>query len=265
MRTLLLALAFPLVLAAAPAQALEPFRIYDRFTDKTIDAALWSDNERVRVVKGGQMQLMQRTWGLGSSDEGLTSATWNSKLSAPLNVTSIKAQITVSALEAQGCPSNATAGQARARIIGSFFNVGTPTPGSQIDDVIAQVLVHRVSDSTDPPGLLHVEGVVAICYVADCNGAIAVGNAVDLGTVMVGTPTTVQLQWDQPGRTFHFSREGGPSGTLGYPQSDANPPGVPFAQLSTRVNVPNCQSAPRVNSMVDAAFDNVFVNRSAAP
>jgi hypothetical protein len=265
MRPLLLALAFPALLAAAPVQALEPYKIYDRFTDKTIDPVRWSDTEKIREIKGGAMRLMQRTYGLGGSDVGFTPTNWQTNLSNPQNITELKATITVTALEAIACPSNASVGDARARIIGGFFNTGTPTPGSQLNDAIAQVRIVRFSNSTDPAGLLHVSGVLSVCTSADCNNAVTVGNVVDLGTVTVGTPITVSLQWDKPGKTFYFSREGGTTGTVAYAESDASPPGFPFKQVSTRVNVPSCQSAPRVSSLVDAVFDNVFVNRSAAP
>ena len=131
--------------------------------------------------------------------------------------------------------------------------------------MIAQVRILRFSNSTDPAGLLRVQGIVNLCTTADCNSAAPIGNVVDLGTVMVGTPTTVQIQWDKPGKTFYFSRDGATPGTVAYADSDASPPSLPFKQLSTRVNVPSCQSAPRASSMVDALFDNVFVNRSALP
>jgi len=55
------------------------------------------------------------------------------------------------------------------------------------------------------------------------------------------------------------------SGSVGYADSDASAPGVPFKQLSTRLDLPSCLSAPRVGAAVDAAFDNVLVNASAAP
>ncbi len=266
MRTTLFALAFPLMLAAVPAQALEPFKIYDRFTDKAIDPTRWSDNERIREIKGGAMRLMQRTYGLSNSDVGSTPTNWQANLNPnPQNITAIKATVTVSALEANACPSNATPGDARARIIGGFFNTATPTAGSQLNDVIAQVRILRASNSTDPAGLLRIQGVLSLCTSADCNNAVTIGNVVDLGTVMVGTPATVSLQWDKPGKTFYFGREGATTGTVAYAESDASPPSLAFRQVSTRVNVPMCQSAPRVSSMVDALFDNVFVNRSAAP
>jgi hypothetical protein len=266
MRSTLLALAFPVMLAAAmPAQALEPFRIYDRFTDRTLDSARWLDGEKIRAIRGGEMQLMQRTWGLSTSDSLLTPTNWHSNLQTPQNFTALKARVTVSALETTSCPSNPAIGDARARLIAGFFNAGTPTPGSQLNDVIAQVRLIRLSNSTDPAGLLRVQGVVSLCTTTDCNGATTIGNIVDLGTVMVGTPTTVQMQWDKGGKTFHFAREGAGAGTVAYAESDANPPGVIFRQLSTRVNVPSCLSAPRVSAVVDALFDNVFVNQSAAP
>jgi hypothetical protein len=266
MRFILLALAFPVVLAAAaPAQALEPLHVYDRFADKTIDPSRWQDNEKIRVIRGGRMQLMQRTWGLGTSDALLTPTNWHSNLQAPQNVTALKARITVSALETTACPSNPAVGEARARLIGGFFNTGTPTPGSQLNDVIAQVRLTRTSNSPDPAGVLRVQGVVALCLSPDCNSVVTIGNVVDLGTAMIGTPTTVQMQWDKPSKTFYFARDGATTGTVAYAESDANPPGVNFRQLSTRVNVPSCQSAPRVSGLVDALFDNVLVNQSAVP
>jgi hypothetical protein len=68
-------------------------------------------------------------------------------------------------------------------IIGGFFNVGVPTPGSQVGDAIAQVRLFRASSSADPAGLLRVQGLLSICSNADCSGATTVGNIVDLGTV----------------------------------------------------------------------------------
>jgi hypothetical protein len=266
MRSALLLIALPSLLAFAPgAQAIEPFKIYDRFSDKPIDPARWQDTERIRVIKGGGLQLMQRTWGTADSDAGITAMNWSSNFANPQTITSIKARVTVNALEANACPSNPTAADSRARVIGGFFNVGVPTPGSQVGDAIAQVRLIRISNTTDPAGLLHVQGILSICTTADCAGASTVGNVVDLGTVTIGTAATVQLQWDKPGKTFYFSRDGAGSGTVAYAQSDANPPSSPFRQLSTRVNLPNCQSAPRVSGLVDAKFDNVSVNQSAIP
>ena len=246
-------------------QAVEPYGIYDRFGGGTIDPARWQEGERIRTIRGGALHLMQRTWGLGFSDAGVSPVNWHTNFEGPQDITAIKARITVNALETHACPSNPAVGDARARIIGGFFNVGTPTPGSQVGDAIAQVRLHRASNATEPPGLLRVQGILAICQNADCASTVTVGNVVDLGTVMVGTAANVGLQWDKSGKTFYFSREGSPTGTVAYAQSDAMPPGVLFRQLSTRVVVPSCLSAARVSGVVDAKFDNVSVNQSALP
>lgn len=268
MRSILLLAALAANLLSAPAaQAIEPFKVYDRFNDRPLDPDRWLDGERARFIRGGGLHLMQRTWGAGDADFGFTSMNWNNNFSNPATITEMRARVTVNALEVNACPSNPAVADSRARIIGGFFNVGTPTPGSQVGDAIAQVRLIRLSNSPDAHGVLHVQGVLSVCTTPDCAGAFNVGNIVDLGTVHIGTPTTVQLQWDKPGKTFYFAREGAGhySGTVAYAQSDASPPSLLFRQLSTRVNLASCQSAPRVSGMVDARFDNVFVNQSALP
>jgi hypothetical protein len=256
-----------LVALASAAQAIEPFRPYDRFDTPVLDPARWAEGERIRLIKGNALHLMQRTWGLAGSDAGITSVNHNSNLANPATVTALKARIKVNALEANACAANVSAGQSRARIVGSFFNVAIPpVPGSQVGDVIVQVRLTRVSNSPDPAGVLRVQGIASICQSGDCALTATIGNIVDLGTVAVGTPTVVQYQWDQGGKTFSFSRDGGAwAGTVAYALPDTTPPMLPFQQLSTRMDLPNCQSAPRVSGLVDAVFDNVAVNRSAAP
>jgi hypothetical protein len=252
-------------LTTAHAVELKP---YDRFVaDKPIDQTRWFESERVRELKGGAMRLMQRTWGVGDANSGISSASWSSSLTQPASVTDLRARVTVTGIEANACPTNTSAvTDARARIVGSFFNVGSPTPGSMFGDAIAQVRLLRTSNSTDPEGVLQVQGILSVCTNPDCAFAMTVGNVVDLGTVTVGTPTTVRMRWDQPGKTFHFERDAGKyRGTVAYSESDSNPASATFRQLSTRVNVQACLTAPRVSAMVDARFDNVAVNPSALP
>ncbi len=255
------------VLSISSAQALEPFKVYDKFAERPLDPARWGEGERVREIRGaGVLRLMQRSYGLGGTDFGLQFQSWSNTLTNPETVTALRARVNVTALETNACPSNPALSQARARIAGTFFNIGAPTPGSLLNDAFAQVKVVRFSNSTDPEGVLRVQGVLVICTSADCNSAATVGNIVDLGTVAVGTPTVVQLQWDKGGKTFFFSRDNGAfSGTVAYTFDDTSPPGSPIKQLSTRVDLPNCQSAPPVSALVDVKFDNVQVNQSTVP
>jgi len=254
------------LLAAGSAHALEPFRVYDNFSSTPVNPALWTGGERVLTTKGGALNLMQRSWGLATADSGLSFVNFNENVTDPAAVTALRAKITVNALEVNACPSSPAVGQSRARIIGGFFNSGTPTPGSQLGDVIAQVRLTRLSNSADAAGVLRVQGLASLCTSADCNNASVIGNIVDLGTVNVGQATTVQMQWDQPAKSFLFARDNGAfSGSVAYTQSDASPPGLAFKQLSTRLDLASCLSAPRVPGSVDASFDNIAVNKSAAP
>lgn len=259
-------LAATLWLAATGVQALEPFAVYDRFDEKPLDAKRWVETERSRLVRHGGLHLMQRTPGVAAGDAGLTFSNWNANMPASLPVTALRARIRVDAVEPATCAANVSPGQARARIIGSFFNVGTAVPGSQVGDVIAQVRITRFSNTSDAPGLLRIQGIASLCTSDDCAFTQTIGNVVDLGTVAVGTPAVVQLQWDAAGNAFFFSRDGGAqAGSVGYAYSDAQPPTQPFHQLSTRLDLPNCSSGPIASGMVDARFDNVAVNRSALP
>jgi len=258
-----------LALAAQPllapgVQATEPLRLYDKFSDRPLDPARWQEAERARFIKGGGLHLMQRTWG-DTSNLNLTSFNWSEPFANPAPITTMRARVTVQSLETSACAGNGIVADSRARLIGGFFNIGTEpaTPGSMVNDVIAQLRIVRFSNSTDAPGVLRVQGVASICLSPDCGFASTLGNVVDLGTVAVGTATTLQLDWDQGGQTFRFTREG-VSGTVGYAFTGTNPPGLLFRQLATRVNAPNC-AAERVSGMVDVKFDNVFVNSSAHP
>jgi hypothetical protein len=260
------AAATALVLSVSSAQALEPFRVYDQFSDPVINPDRFQFAERVLQVHNGGLIVMQRAWPLNGADVGVGFSSWAESLQNPNAITAMRARVNVRAIEASTCATNPGVANSRARIIGSFFNANVPTPGSQLDDVTAQVRLNRASNSADAPDVLRVQGLVFHCTNVDCSSTLTIGNPVDLGTVKVGTATVIEFQWDKAGKTFYFSRDRGAfSGTVAYTESDAMPPGVAVKQLSTRVDLPNCMSAPRTPAMVDARFDNVQVNQSAAP
>jgi hypothetical protein len=254
------------LLALPAAQALEPFAPYDKFSEKPLDPAHWVEGEQVRTIRGAGLQLMQRKLGLAGSDTGLSFSNFNTNLTAPASVTALRARITVNGMEVNACASNPAPAQSRARIIGALFNVNAAaTPGSMVGDVTAQVRITRLSNSADPAGVLHVQGLALLCTSPDCSLGTVIGNIVDLGTVTIGTPTVVQYQWDKAAKTFHFSRDQAAyAGTVGYALSDAAPPSQAFHQLSTRLDLPNCMSGARVPGSVDAKFDNIAVNQSGA-
>lgn len=259
--------------AQGQAHGLEPLKLYDDFKADVLDPQRWFGAEQARFIKGNKLHLMQRNWPLTTSDSGATPFSYNQSFRNPSSITAIKARVTVKDLEVSSCATNGFVGESRARLTGAFFNVGTPSPPSAIGDVIAQIRVIRRSDSTDAARVLRVEGVVTQCTNPDCSSGVDIGEIVELGTVRIGTPVTLEMQWDARYDRFLFSRdEGMRTGSVVYgafanPSTgesiqDSSAPGAPTKSLSTRMFVPNCLSGPRISGMVDATFDNVFVNAS---
>ena len=90
------------------------------------------------------------------------------------------------------------------------------------------------------------------------------GNFTGLGTANVGQDVAFKLEWDKAAKTFTAVRDGSITSVVPYTQSDRAGPGNPFKNLSTRTNLANCTGARPVGS-IDASFDSIAVNRSAAP
>jgi hypothetical protein len=260
-----LACAFPL----APAFAVEPFKVVDKFSAGPIDQSLWLNVERTRAIKNGQLNLVERNYGPTAGDSGYAKSVWGNDFANPDAINEVRTKVTVNALEVDACAANASVGSSRARIDGSFFNVGTPVPGSQAGDVQVQLRVIRTSVSTDPAGVLRVEGRADQCNAFDCSLYTQLGTNVQLGTVNVGESVTLQLQWDQAGKQFVFTRDPGTataaSASIAYTVGDTATPGYPYKAISVRTDVLACMSGPLTQGFVDASFDNVAVNKSAAP
>ena len=254
-------------LATSGAQALEPLANYDKFSTTPIDTSRWSSFERTRQIKGKALNHVQRDWGLTTSDSGGQSNNFVDNLANPSAVTQIKAKITVHDVAVTNCAANTGYNSSvLARVIGSFFNTGNPSSGSQTGDMLALVTVTRAANTTDAPGVLQVGGSAVVCQNSDCSLVSSVGSFTGLGTTTLGTPVTVRLEWDKLAKTFTAVREGGATAVVTYTQSDVAAPGNAFKQVSTRTNLASCTGAGnRTTGYIDASFDDVAVNKSAAP
>jgi hypothetical protein len=251
-------------LASSASMALEPLKIYDKFSSSPINGKLWIDGERSSQVKGGTLVLSERLYAIQASNTGYHYDVFRTEVTDPAAVTELKATVLVNALEVNACAANSTVTSSRARIAGAFFNVGNAVAGTRINDVIAQARVIRFSNSTDPAGVLQVTGQVIQCLDADCNSSTVL-QSVSLGTTTIGTPVTLEMQWDQANKQFLFTRDNGSPVAAPYAVSDVAPPTEPYKDVDLRVDVANCTSAPPLTGFVNASFDNVFVNKSAAP
>ena len=239
-------------LAALPSHAAEAYANYDVFSGTQIDDTRWLATERMRVIKPGLLYTNQRDLGSQTSDSGYITFSQSTEFDEPARVKQMSASINVTNWDVQGCASNLdSVTSARARIIGSFFNAGPRTEGSQLNDVFAQARVYRDSASTDASGVLRVQGYVNICTASDCSVSTTIGSA-DMGTTSLGQAVKLRVDWDQANKRFIFTR-------------DALAPGLAYKNLQTYTSLANCFSGPRTSARIDANFDNVAVNASAAP
>jgi hypothetical protein len=87
----------------------------------------------------------------------------------------------------------------------------------------------------------------------------------DLGPVKRGEIVRLRVQWDRDHHRFIFQRDDTPEVFAPYAVSDTAPPGNPVKWLDAMQFVPNCSATPRPMAFIEAWFDDVMVNESAAP
>ncbi len=248
--------------------ALESLVLYDNFDKSLINPDKWFGSEgpfggeATRLLQGGRLRMTYRAYGNTTTNVGQTLNGNRLHFVNPAAVTAIKATVIVKGVALTGCSLNPAPTDVRARLIGFFFNTGTPTPGSSTNDVIARIIIFRRSNSTDPPGVLKVQAFVGTCDNPACSSATNF-SSLDFGTVATDVSTTVSVQWDRDNHQFIFTRDA-TAIAAPYTVSDSAPPGTPNKLLDSGVFVPNCTAAPLPTGFVDASFDDVFVNVSAA-
>lgn len=263
-----------LLLCFSLAHATEDLALYDGFA-KRIDPDLWFGQEgtitgpgigaeAVRRVQEGKLSMTYVGYGKTDSDDGNVPGQWALRFRDPLAVTAEKVTVNVSTLLAQGCADNFYPTYTQLRIGGNFFNASTPIPGSQVNDVVAQIAVQRGSDSPDPAGVLRIFSIVMLCLADDCAVSNQLLAYTDLGTVSVGQNVTLLLQWDADADQFVVQRDAEDPIYLQYYVSDAQPAGRAVKGLEIDPVVPNCTTTPRPTSGMSAFLDDVYVNESAA-
>lgn len=264
MRVVTVLLAF---FAACGARAAEGYTNWDTFDGASeISEQRWLGLERHRMIEGGALRMIQRDRGSQTGNTGMFSNWWDTSLANAGAVTQMKATISVNALEVSHCAANAAQGKVTARINGAFFNAGpgVPSPGNRINDVGAVIEVLRDANSVDPPNVMRLRGSVYQCTQPDCSfGWIGLGG-VDLGTATVGESVTVKLEWDKPSKRFNFFRGSDPVQRVSYVVSDALAPALVYRLVGTSTMLAHC-TAGRTEGFIDAKFDSIFVNASAAP
>jgi hypothetical protein len=272
--TFLCCLVFSMVLLGSPVQALEPFVPYDNFNTIFLDPDKWTGAENnfgvvvlesFREIDWGRLHFRNRIYSGTLSDSGWGVGGTRVYFAEGDKVTAIKARVQVNCVEVKSCASNPMFTRAAVRLGGSFFNTGTPTPASGVNDVLAYISLQRQSDSTDKPYLLNVAANVLHCTNANCTTSTSIGSS-NMGTISVFGTAVMSIQWDKDNHQFIFKLEGKSIAYIPYNLPDTSPPGL---QTNKRIEVsnilPNCTGESRPVAFIDAYIDNVFVNQTAGP
>jgi hypothetical protein len=263
-----------MVLIGVPVYAVESLVLYDDFNVAHIDPNRWSwaagwggaSTEAIRQLQDHRLRLVYRGYGKTDSD---SEKLWTGhQLFFPnaAAITAIRATVQFTDVVATGCHGNPKSTETFAIFGGFFFNTATPTPGSWVNDVQAGIRMFRGSDATDPPDVLRVQSLVFRC--ADEQSCDTKLHFEDLGPVKRGEVARLRMQWDRDNHRFIFQRDDDAEVLAPYTVSDTAPPSNrtgAHKALSVIHAVANCTAAPRPVAFIEALFDDVMVNESAAP
>jgi hypothetical protein len=258
------------------------FTLYDNFGSKIIDPDKWvgqqteTDSshrvlrESVVEIDKNQLHLVARTWACKdclNNDTGTQGGQSRLRaLGALSSATSMQATVQVKQLAVAGSDVNQNPAQARARLVGWFFNDGTSTgPGDQTGDVFAWIGLRRKSDSTDAAGVMTIVGVVARCEDSTCSDS-STTETQPLGTVKYGPKTTLALDWDDGNQRFIFKWLSGKNATtaeITYAQagvSNAAQRVNTANRLDVWSTVPNDNgtTGERPMAFMEAYFDDIY-------
>jgi hypothetical protein len=264
-----------LCLLGVPVYALEHLVPYDDFNAAHIDPDKWfgaesegPGTEAIRQLQEQRLSLVYRSYGKTESDSGNPRKDSYLIFRNSAAVTAIQATVQVNDAAATGCSSNPEATGAMAILGGFFFNTATPTPGSWVNDVMSGIRLVRTSDASEPPDVLRAQSFVAHCMEkrhCDLLDPRTKLHFQGLGLVKLGEMSRLRVQWDREDHRFIFQRGGNPEIVAPYTVSDTAPASDSRRFLGINNGVANCTATPRPVAFIDALFDDVMVNASAAP
>jgi hypothetical protein len=256
----------------------EPFALYEDWTTAaTIRSDRWAaagdfGQETEREVRGDALSMRFRRAGGTGSDAGAAGFFSNRLVFVnPLSVTQMEVDLKVTDVTVTGCPANGTASVARAATIDlnriSDLAPGTPSaPGDVTGDHIARVEVRRLSDSTDPDGVLTVRALLFRCNNGPCTSSTVDGSPVVLGQVATHKVFRIRLGWDPVNNEFRAGLNDDPDVSVPYPATaNARPANAPFAALRIQHLPANCTVASGGPTVGDAEIEirSVRTNASA--
>ncbi|HXG22296.1 MAG TPA: hypothetical protein VNN62_24910 [Methylomirabilota bacterium] len=249
-------------------------QLYDDFNAAThlIDVNKWGGFETEgrgaeahRRIDAGKLRITARGAGLlAATPTGRIFSDFGLYHPNPDSVTLLQATIEVVDFDAVSCPGNSTPSDARAIVRGNFFNSGTPTPGSFLNDVIAGIQLIRRANA--PANTVAVEAFAFRCTNATCATFVNLTPVLTLGTPLacpgrICPPVTVRVTWEKAAHRFRFLRVGATEQIMPYALADANFASRTSRTLSVAPVLAACTAAAgRKTASMDALFDNVIAN-----
>src|SRR4051812_16902976 len=259
-----------LIFSSGRLLGLEGFVLYDRFDNAFIDPEKWviaqqggpAHREFVREIRNGRLRLLNRAYGDISTNTGGSFDGTFIDFPQPDAVTAFGADVEVKRFETSFCPSSPAVASSRLELHGTFFNTDVPQMGSHSNDVRASIAVQRTANSPDPSDVLHVTAFVIHCLDVTCSAGQSLAFH-DLGAIRIGDRARLAMRWDRDNHQFIFSRDA-ESFAAPYGVSDDTPSGAKRKGLLVANFVTNCMSTVRPIAFMEAMFDRVMVNASAA-
>jgi hypothetical protein len=263
------------VLIGVPGSTAERLAPYDDFNATHIAPDKWfggeyswavpsASTEAVRQIQDHRLRLMYRSYGPTDADRGSLRSGLVLMFRDPAAVTAIQAAVQVTDVATTGCPGTFENTVAWAMLGGRFFGSAASTPEGEVRDMKAFIQVIRWSGSNAPPDVFQARSVVFYCANRPCTAGSELHRR-DLGPVKRGEVVRLRVQWDRDNHRFIFQRDEAPEVFAPYTVSDTAPPGIAVKQLEAMLSVPTCTATPRPMAFIEAWFDDVMVNESAAP
>jgi hypothetical protein len=263
------------VLFGMPGYAAERLVPYDDFNATSINPDRWLGaqsssafphwgTEAIRQIQDHQLRLMYRSYGSTTAATGTIRSEFTLMVRNSAAVTAMQAAVTVTDAVATGCPGSGENTVTRAGLGGRFFGGAASTPEGEVRDMVAFIGITRLSGAPDPADVFQAQSIVFYCANRPCTVGLTLHSR-DLGPIKRGETARLRVQWDRTHGQFIFQRDEQPEVFAKYAVSEIVPAGNPSKLLNAMQFVPDCTATPRPMAFIDALFDDVMVNESAAP
>lgn len=229
----------------------EDFAVYEDWRSApTIRSDRWSGvidsaQEVERRIHGRRLVMRYRKAGLTFLNVGFINAFHRLTTANPFAIDQLEADVKVQRIEVSGCSANPEPTLVvPVALTLTKFNDGTAgSPGNSTGDHLARIRVLRDAASSEPEGVLAVQGFLFRCGDAACIGGTFVFQ-VNVATVTVGERFTLRLIWDAANHQFIYGVGDLNIPVVYLPARNARRAFGEGADLRMQSRVANCTSNP---------------------